>query len=1257
MRRFPPDRSFVGAAERALARAGDALSDMEYFTAQPEVPAQYCRDRVNKADVYVGLIGFRYGMPVRDLPDVSYTQLEFQTAGEAGKPRLVFMLDDNALVPYAMFADPSYGDRQASFRRELQDSGIVTARFKTADELEVLLYQSLVELRDRPKQLPPNIRPVSRVRPPWMVPRLTNRVVPRKALIDELLNLITKPNTRSVGLTTALTGAGGFGKTTLAATLCNESRVRDLFPGGVLWVTVGQTVAGASLAEKINDLGEVLTGNRPTLVDPELAGFQLGETLTGRPATLLVIDDVWEASQLSPFLQGGADCTRLITTRVRGLLPDDISVVSVDAMEPDEARLMLGAELEQLPEYAAIPVLNATGSWPVLLSLVNATLRRIVSQGASVEQALATVHGRLQSGGPAALDVRRGTQRDRAVAATVEASLHLLSPQELMCYLDLTIFPEDVDVPVRLLSSLWGSHGLSDVEMLCAQLDDLSLVIAGWSGDDQTVRLHDVIRAYLRRRSTSKNLIERNQAFLEGVQAALPARPDSNQPTNWWLLPTQPDYLWKYLTFHLAEAGRGLELTRLVSDLRWVVAKIVRLGPVPVEADLALTDDLPATELRRAIGRCAHLLSPIEPQDAIADTLVSRISGIDVLADLVAAFTSELDRPRLLNRWPLPDRPDPALRRTLEGHTRSVLACAVAPDGSWLVSAGDDGTLRVWDPSAGATLQTLTGHDGPVLACAVAPDGSWLVSAGDDGTLRVWDPSAGAILQTLTGHDGPVLACAVAPDGSWLVSAGDDGTLRVWDPSAGAILQTLTGHDGPVLACAVAPDGSWLVGAGDDGTVRIWDSATGDVTHILRGHTRAVLACTAAPDGSWLATAGDDRTVRIWEPATGAAIRVLDGHSDWVRSCAAAPDGLWLATAGDDETVRVWDATAWASLVTLKGHTSWVRSCAASPDSEWLASASDDRTVRIWDRSKAAQSDDIADQTRGAETCAAPADGSWLAVVGEDGKVRIWDPSGATVVRTLNDGPAGRVKVCAAAPDGSWLATAGGSEPIRIWDPHSGAVLRTFRAKSGHIRCCAISGNGDWLLTGDDDGVRVWELATGELAHTLRSSPARKRGLEYKTTGACTISSDGSWVVAAVGNSAQMWELTGRRRRRILEAPGDWIRCCVGAPDGTWLATAGEANLIRIWDTATVTIVRTMEGHSDWIRCCAVASDGSMLASAGDDKTIRIWHLDSGECLAALRVDRSLYDCRWQPGDTGLWLVGPAGVYSFSYRDRGIVES
>ena len=121
---------------------------MEYFSAGDGKPAGYCRQQVWGADVYAAIIGFRYGSPVRDEPEMSYTELEFAAATERGLPRLVFLLDEDAVLPLprSFQSDPRYEDRQQTFRQRIADAGIMVQRVSSPDQLELLLFQALTDL-------------------------------------------------------------------------------------------------------------------------------------------------------------------------------------------------------------------------------------------------------------------------------------------------------------------------------------------------------------------------------------------------------------------------------------------------------------------------------------------------------------------------------------------------------------------------------------------------------------------------------------------------------------------------------------------------------------------------------------------------------------------------------------------------------------------------------------------------------------------------------------------------------------------------------------------------------------------------------------------------------------------------------------------------------------------------------------------------------------------------------------------------------
>lgn len=140
---FPARRSYVQAVLDAVGRAGFAPVDMRYFAAREGASAQYCRQRVADCEIYVAVVGFRYGSMVPG-EAVSYTELEFSEAGAAGLPRLVFLLGETAELPVGQAdADLSMVD---GFRQRLRDGGLMARMFSSDAGLELEVFHALTEV-------------------------------------------------------------------------------------------------------------------------------------------------------------------------------------------------------------------------------------------------------------------------------------------------------------------------------------------------------------------------------------------------------------------------------------------------------------------------------------------------------------------------------------------------------------------------------------------------------------------------------------------------------------------------------------------------------------------------------------------------------------------------------------------------------------------------------------------------------------------------------------------------------------------------------------------------------------------------------------------------------------------------------------------------------------------------------------------------------------------------------------------------------
>src|SRR5262249_23021447 len=156
------------------------------------------------------------------------------------------------------------------------------------------------------------------------------------------------------------------------------------------------------------------------------AEYQVSRLLEDKNC-LVVIDDVWQLRHLTPFLRGGRQCARLLTTRI-GDIAKETTRIKVDEMSAAQADAMLTARLPERPTNSnAVRTLSrGLGEWPLLLKLVNGQIRRRIEMGDSVTGAIDYVTRKLDRLGIVAFDVRNAQERDEAIARSIGASLETL---------------------------------------------------------------------------------------------------------------------------------------------------------------------------------------------------------------------------------------------------------------------------------------------------------------------------------------------------------------------------------------------------------------------------------------------------------------------------------------------------------------------------------------------------------------------------------------------------------------------------------------------------------------------------------------------------------------------------------------------------------------------------------------------------------------------------------------------------------------
>ncbi len=643
--------------------------------------------------------------------------------------------------------------------------------------------------------------------------------------------------------------------------------------------------------------------------------------------------------------------------------------------------------------------------------------------------------------------------------------------------------------------------------------------------------------------------------------------------------------------------------------------------------------------------------------------------------------------------------------KTFLGHKGPVFAAAISPDGRHVASGGSDNRVLVWQPdnikeveikrlvSAAPLAQqesrSFEGHSAPVRALSFSPDSQYVLSGGDDNTVRVWEVETGRLRTLLRGHSRPVQSCAFAPDARHVVSVSQEGQIKLWDMldyrhvSAGHG-QVLAGHEDAILAAAFSPDGSRVVTASRDHSATIFDTPTGSALHRLKeGHDFLASRAIFFAGGKLLATAAGDNTTRIWDAATGRQLSVIEGtgrlatiavssDSKWILTGVSAVNGAGKAGAAprEQETddgdptqrrIALWDMDpagksprrhGFAHGAFGTGHRRVVTAVAISPDRRWIYSGDDAGLGKLWDASTGREFATLQGHNRKITAAAFLPDSRRLLTASHDGTVAQWDVTTGRQLPAIvkladaqyRDAYDVAVTAMTISSDGRQLLTlsedtrgTGLQSVIRLWDIERGSVIHELYRGAESITSIAFAGADQAAIAarapsraaggGEKSGekslgsaVRKWDLTSGREILADGNIAYLDFGDRQEAVWSAIEVPNSPGVLTVGGNGAAIWNPPDDLVPQIVFRPHSGVTTAAFSADGQKIVTGSSDRRLKIW------IATTGQGefqlpaeHAGGISsACFSPIDGNVLASTSSDGTARIWDLAARRVLHVL---------------------------------------
>ena len=348
-------------------------------------------------------------------------------------------------------------------------------------------------------------------------PPLPSNHIHRQHLLNEIASKLLQatiiPNRYEITLT--ITGAGGYGKTSTAISLCHYAALKERFTDGFVFIELGPQATDPSI--KLSQIYHLLTGEHLKLYDINHAEQEIKQLTSHYYHNLLVIiDDVWHVEDAEPLVKAFSNCMTILTTRMNDIeqyIPSYQSVV-IGPMTQNEAISLLtngvvdNTQLSQEDVNLLDELAQDVHLWPLLLSLIRGQLSYYLKlYHFSYHKAIQNVQTKLRHKGLTAFDKNNietiNISRKSAVKACIEMTLELLTKSSSNKIKSLILYTGiGTSLQIEVLNNLWKvskQEAEETVNVLWAYglIQVTDVVISPTNNTQHCVEVHAVISQYV----------------------------------------------------------------------------------------------------------------------------------------------------------------------------------------------------------------------------------------------------------------------------------------------------------------------------------------------------------------------------------------------------------------------------------------------------------------------------------------------------------------------------------------------------------------------------------------------------------------------------------------------------------------------------------------------------------------------------------------------------------------------------------------